>query len=984
MTQTRAEAVEALAAARPCTDAAVRRLEVLASGKPSAAVLSDLAAAYYVRAQRNDHPSDFVRALDAAGRAVKLAPRSEPARFNQALALEALGFDDDAISAWDDLRRGDGDGWAAEAAEHSQRLSRRRAQRLATQWDDRRLQDAARAGDRAAIAQLIGPYPAATLRYLYESVLPAWASARDDKESRRQLRLAETIAAQLARGTGDRCMLDGVEQIESAKPAQRIAAIRKGILALSEGCPSDAEASFAKAGSPFRFFLTLSRASSLQEMQTTERALALLDVIQREAKQNHYRYLAAVVHIRRGYFRFLQSRYLDSLAEYDAAEALCTRMHDEDDLGIVHTRKLDDLHILGQKDLTWREAFQARRYELHISDPGQRQLLLGELALAAVALGCPEVALRYQNAAIGMIQEKLGRGGDPQRFRGLLGVALGHRAAIYGRLGDSRAIEDLNEALRLVASDSDNELALAMRLAQLRETEGRLLLHSNPSAAVAAFTKAYALASPVYYRTYTASLLVERAEAWLLSGQRAAAETDLQSAIAEFRREERGMLQRRERGGDEPLWSPYFSRSRDAYSRLIRQLSEDGQNGSAFNYGEQGRAFELLNLVRTWTKTSDPLDLPHVQAALPPGTFVVEYWVLGDRTYAWLIGRDDFVPFPLTVGNDLIAAWTASIVQSVTHQREDLLKETLAAASAALVREPLTRIAAIARTRKIRAVKVIFVPDAAMHGLPFAALSDPSNPKQYLIRRYAVAVAPSASLYAYSLSRDAQLEPSAHPTVMLVADPAFDRRLDVAHGLSRLDSARAEVDDIGDAYRPVAKVVPLRGVHATVPAFLARVPESAVIHFAGHGIANPDVPSQSLLLFTPSRGDTGVLDAEELIAKLHSDRTRVVVLSACSTAGGVPVGAEGLAPLVRPILAAGIPAAVGSLWNVKDSDETRELLVRFHKHYRDGYDADAALQLAQLDMLNHPARLFHSPAAWASFQVIGYASSPFRAEKRGK
>ncbi|MCU1350531.1 MAG: Tetratricopeptide 1 repeat-containing protein, partial [Acidobacteria bacterium] len=711
-----------------------------------------------------------------------------------------------------------------------------------------------------------------------------------------------------------------------------------------------------------------------------------------------YEYLLAIVHIRRAHFLFIQSRYLDSLSEYDAAEKICRQIGDEQNLGIIYTRQVGILRVLGHKDLTWRQVFQARRYESRIVELVQRHLLLGEITLSAVALGYPEVALRYQNAAMKILQDQLASpdGGDDsqvRQWRGLLGVAFGQRAAIRGRLGDPRAIDDLREAERLVSEGTFSEDARKIRMAPIREVEGQLLLHSDPARAAAAFKEAYELAWPVYHRTYSASLLVERAEARLLNRERAAAEADLQNAVAQLRSEERIVLGDRQKGQAEPLWSPYFSRSRDAYARLIQQLMDEQKWAAAFGYSEQFRAYELLNLVRTWTHNSEPLDLPHIRAALPPATFIIEYFVLADRTYAWLIGRNekDFAPFTFNVGKEQVAAWTADLAQSAIRRNEEAFLGTLKQVSASLVREPLARIARISAERKLNP-RVIFVPDAATHGIPFAALIvDPAKQDDYLIQHYPVAVAPSATLYAFSLTRDAAIPRATRPSVLLVGNPTFDHGLDVAKDLKELQLADAEVEEIDRTYQPVAKVILLAHEHATIPSFFERAPQSTIIHFAGHAIANPDAPSESLLLFAPSpisptgtisksANRKGALTAQELLMKLQSDRTRLFVMSACSTAGGVPIGAEGLAPLVRPILAAGVPAAVGSLWDIPEYN-AKPLFAFFHQHYREGHDADVALQLAQRDMLHHKKKLLKSPAVWGAFQMTGFASSPFGAQK---
>ena len=133
-------------------------------------------------------------------------------------------------------------------------------------------------------------------------------------------------------------------------------------------------------------------------------------------------------------------------------------------------------------------------------------------------------------------------------------------------------------------------------------------------------------------------------------------------------------------------------------------------------------------------------------------------------------------------------------------------------------------------------------------------------------------------------------------------------------------------------------------------------------------------------VIAPSASDPGPLDIQALLTRLTPDHTNLVVLSTCSSAGGLPVGAEGVAPFVRPLIGAGVPAVIGTLWNVEDAT-AEEVLVSFHRRYRQGSDAAVALQLAQLELLRNKNKNpgLRSVLAWAPFQVIGHGSSPFAA-----
>jgi CHAT domain-containing protein len=228
-------------------------------------------------------------------------------------------------------------------------------------------------------------------------------------------------------------------------------------------------------------------------------------------------------------------------------------------------------------------------------------------------------------------------------------------------------------------------------------------------------------------------------------------------------------------------------------------------------------------------------------------------------------------------------------------------------------------------------------------------------------------------LYLFSLFRDRQLPHEQNPSVLLIGDPAFNPRLAVARDLQRLPHAAVEVDRLRALY-PGA--IPLTDKDATVPALFARAEDSTIVHIAAHTIVNASIPSRSILLLAPSAHHTGALEAQELLTQLKLDRkTRLVVLSTCSSAGGLPLGPEGVAPLVRPLIAAGVPAVIGSLWDVPDAT-AEEVMVSFHSHYRTSSDVATALQAAQVELLGNKNPGLRSVLAWASFQVIGYASSP--------
>jgi CHAT domain-containing protein len=237
----------------------------------------------------------------------------------------------------------------------------------------------------------------------------------------------------------------------------------------------------------------------------------------------------------------------------------------------------------------------------------------------------------------------------------------------------------------------------------------------------------------------------------------------------------------------------------------------------------------------------------------------------------------------------------------------------------------------------------------------------------YLIERASIAVAGSTSLYLYALHRDRELASNAATSVLIVGEPGIDPRF----GLSPLPFAEAEALELKSFLYKDAET--LDGTQATTRRFLAAAKNATIIHFAGHGRANPATPWTSMLFLAPEGADRGELTAWKLLTEASDlAKTRLIVLAACDTASGDSVGPEGVAPLVRPLIAARVPAVVGTLADVSDAT-TKDLLVSFHCHYRHGDDVAVALQNAQRAML----RKTKSAGAWALFQVVGYADSPY-------
>ncbi len=707
-------------------------------------------------------------------------------------------------------------------------------------------------------------------------------------------------------------------------------------------------------------------------------ALTILQKIESKARARHYRHLVARIRDTRGYVHFKEGKYLDAFRETEAALSGYLASGDQESQANVHAHRIGYYRTVGQHKLAWREAFKAKRFATSIGQAYSDHLFRGEVAMTAAALGYPNIARRYQSEAVRRMERA-----DPYN----LAVALRERAkiAIYlDRL--DLAEQDLERAKALAPVQTEDANIRKAYGAREHEVRGRALLR-NPPDAVREFSRALSKVNPNEQFTFRASLHAQLADAHRRAGQRKAAEDELRNALADLAKEEERVLATRSRGQGEAIWRTYFSRFDESYESLVRQLADQGDSQGAFAVAERAHAFETLDLIlhhgsppsafSRLAQDGQPIALRDIQEILPPGTFLLQYDVQADRTYTWIISRDGFQLVRQRAKRADVERWTGALQDAAERGNDRMLTSQLSAPFDGLIAEPLAVIAKMPGGGNPS--RLVFVPDGPMHGLPFAALRDARTRRHLVEFPPPIANAASATLYIYSLLRDAALKPARRPSILLIGDPAFDRTLPFTTGLHPLAGAQREVGDIQALYAPHAEL--LVGAKATAPALFAMASRHEILHFAGHAIANGEEPWQSLLLLALSEKHSGAIDANELLKDLKLHETRLAVLSACSSAGGLSVGPEGIAPLVRPFFASGVPAVIGSLWDVRDAT-AEPLLVSFHRHYRKGSDAATAMQAAQRELLRNKNAALKSALAWAPFQVIGHASSPFAAPQQ--
>ena len=331
---------------------------------------------------------------------------------------------------------------------------------------------------------------------------------------------------------------------------------------------------------------------------------------------------------------------------------------------------------------------------------------------------------------------------------------------------------------------------------------------------------------------------------------------------------------------------------------------------------------------------------------------MLSYLVSESTTLAFVIRRDTMVVVDLAVGRSALAALV------------DFARGTIAQPSARSERAwrtPLQRlhqqlIDPIEQTGLLADIsQLVIVPHQELHYLPFAALLRRGAKDEYLVERYDIGYAPSATAWIQLGDRGA----------------SADRRvLALAPRPGQLPGSRQEVGAIRALYGNDATV--RVGSAATKRLLRDSAQSYGIVHLATYGILNQHNPLFSFVDFGGSadpRDDR--LEVHEVFAL--ELKARLVVLSACQTAlasgavADVPSGDDWVG-LVRAFLTAGAANVIATLWAVEDRSTAR-FMTQLHRGLRAGESEMVALSRTQREMLRNPGT--SSPFYWAGFILVG-------------
>ncbi|OKH30837.1 hypothetical protein NIES2119_30145 [[Phormidium ambiguum] IAM M-71] len=254
---------------------------------------------------------------------------------------------------------------------------------------------------------------------------------------------------------------------------------------------------------------------------------------------------------------------------------------------------------------------------------------------------------------------------------------------------------------------------------------------------------------------------------------------------------------------------------------------------------------------------------------------------------------------------------------------------------------------------------LVFVLDGALRNIPIASLY---NGKNYLVERYAIALAPSLQLLDPKTLAPEQMYALIGG---LVDAPSFKKD---GFDFNTLQNVSYELNEIS---KQLPKIRELPQEKFNLNNIQNQVSSSnfSIVHLATHGkfSSNPD---ETFILAWDEQ--IKVKELDKLLRQQNqpqSEPIELLVLSACQTAQGDNRAALGLAGVA---VRAGARSTIASLWQVNDAS-TANLMSLFYQNYKKPQVTKAeALRQAQLTLLrDYPDTDYTKPYYWAAFVIIG-------------
>ena len=933
-------------------DAAVEALRRALELEPhSSALMTDLATAYFQRAQQEDHKDDLGAAYEYLSQALRLRPDDPVALFNRALVAERQFLYQQALDDWEHYLRVDpGSPWAEEGRNHANAV---REILKKHESDAKPLLSPAQVADAASSAGLRAEVDQRVEEYLQEAVrswLPqAFPEARAHAKADPQAAQALFFLADLTRRQhGDLWLADLLRGSSAPSFPPAVSALARAVqgndageYGVSRQQADRAEQLLHASGNTAGVLRAqFERTFAAQFERHSEECRRQATTALAESEKYSYPWLQIQLGLEKSVCSSLMgdigadekttARAMDRALKsgYWGLSLRAIFFEADDERAIGNQAGASKLASAGLERY-WSGQFAPRRgYNLYY--------LLGSTAEVADQ---PHLELAVWREAAGLIDSD---GTLLQRawaYKYMANAAMAaHQPVIAAR--------QYAEAARLVAlaprTDASRSYALETEIL-IAQVEARLGRFDTAIVRLASIQDQIRPLSNNYLVQMFYSTL---GELQLRRHREAEAEQALQPALALAEHNLATLRSESERTN----WSKDAA---PAYLALVEAELAQGRSQDALETYEW-----YLGAPQRTAADSRPhrsVANPPMPSPSPMGSrlpllakeTVLAYAVLPDGLAIWAYDNRGINARWIQKPTDSLRELAERFQDLASDPKSELtaLRRDARSLYEALV-APVEQHLAPGRTLVIEA-------DGWMAHVPFEALLDSND--RYVIERAPV---------AHSLGQDSQARLRSDTGISkdLPALVVGSTASSSADGLIPLPDVSAEADAVASGFHSVHV---LRGEEATLGAVRNELPMAAVFHFAGHSLAAPQ--STGLLLERDGKANAPRLLDAAALRQLRLQRLQLAVLSACSTASGSG-GSNGFNSVTDALLRAGVPHVVASRWAV-DSVETRGFVEDFYHNALSGQPVSGALRQTALKMLANP-RTAH-PYYWSAFSAYG-------------
>jgi hypothetical protein len=404
-----------------------------------------------------------VHALEIALRAAALAPASTEACRAQARALESVFLRTPAVAAWERCLDLEADPVErSRIREHLAGL----APRTEPPWEPRRLIDAARAGDGAAVRAIVRAEPDRARRFVEGELFPEWADdvhAGEGEAADRMAATLEFVGAAIREIVGDAVAADAAAAIGRATRSgeiDRVHELAAAHRAYREATPlvtareldaarpqlTAAERQFARADSSFRFLARYQLGVVGYSSAELTDAARLFASLREDLAARAYPSLLAAVNWMEGLVLGRRARLSDSLVRFREATRLYAAIGDDERRAAAAALVAETYDRLGEVARAWQQRHASLSDLADVAVTRARRQTLAWAGDAAWRQGLPRAAAAFEGA----VPHRRGagaRGGrHARRSTGLARARLGRSAARESggsrrRRGSSRAAD---------------------------------------------------------------------------------------------------------------------------------------------------------------------------------------------------------------------------------------------------------------------------------------------------------------------------------------------------------------------------------------------------------------------------------------------------------------------------------------------------------------------------------------------------------------